>query len=216
MSEEDENMVPINDEGKTKKIKTKAGTTITVDVTDVNKNVEALKKDKESLQTSINIIAEKLFNEKRNEVAEELGLDPDDIETPEELKSYQIALEKQKATKSTEKKTGAGGIPLTGAQYGSPYQYSPATPMSERDYDNQLEMLLDLEHEAKNSQLPHIKREAQKSLSQLWKKSLKSLDKGGEAVFEGEITKAIPKKAHETPEEKAERKEEASKWRIKK
>jgi len=175
--------------------------------------LESLKRNNENLNSMVELVAEQKFNEKRAEIAKELGLDESEIDSPEQLKAFQSIIDKNKVL--GKKKTGAGGVPLTGAQTGEGDAQDPNIPLAYRTYDSQIEAVLDIQNEARNSKIPEIKRDAQKTLSQLWKKSLKSIE-GGEAVFEGEITKAIQFKAVESPEEKEARKQEASKWTIKK
>ncbi len=125
---------------------------------------------------------------------------------------------KQQAERKIGKKEppSGSGVSLTAAQTGEDVGYiDPTLAPRFREYSSHEEMLQDLEQTAKEGLTAEIRKEAQQALSQLWKKSLEDLKKGGYVEFQGEITKALQSKAKETPEEKAERKKEASKWKRK-
>jgi len=147
--------------------------------------------------------------------------DPESVTSTEQVQwHYDNVVRLSKAQKLEvergKKEPTGGGVGLSGAQYGDEECFDPSIRPCLREWLTEQDMIEDLRRTSKDGLTPDIRREAQQSLSQLWKKSLKSLERGGEAVFEGELTKAIQSKAHESEEEKAERKEEASKWRIKK
>lgn len=184
------------------------------------KNPEKTEEDeeKEHLKAVIGMIAEKEFNEKRREVAKELNLDEDVIKDPSDLKAYQQILAKQRAEKSFGKKSppSSSGVPLSNEQTGDNRYVDPTLAPRFREYDSEIEMILDLQKTAKESEIPEIRKEAEEALAQLWKKSLKDLERGGEWEFQGEITKSIQTKAFESPEEKLKRKKESSKWKRKK
>lgn len=174
----------------------------------LEKQLEEKEEELEDYKNRFELVADKEFERKREEIAQKIGIAPEEIEDAPSLKAFEKIAEKQ--SQKGDKKTPSGGIPLTGAQYyDAGRTHDIETPLFDRIYDSEQEMLADLENTAKNAKNNYLRHDAQKTLAEFYKKTFSELDKGAVAQFEGDLTKLV----RGTPEE---RKEESKKWRIKK
>jgi hypothetical protein len=165
-----EQKIIIAKEGDSQKVKE-----LEAEIERLKTEAESAKEEAESHRQKLELIAQKEFERKKQEVGA-----PDSIDTPEKLQGFILARQSQVKTKKSGVERGAGVVPLAS-------QYSQSgVPWTKKKYSNDKEgmrqMISDLKSVAKNQELSAEERAtAQAILDNLL---LKAVAKGSEGERE--------------------------------